>query len=500
MSEKKRRRRFLRGSYAALSALLLSLLLFPAGQILFRDPLYILPLLFFLSLGFSVLTEHPLWQIGISAIPPLTFFVPQVAFGKDPRFTPGFAVYFTLLLTGGAVLFGRLYRQLRREKDLSQAQYRREQTTSDLSARLLTASTMDDLCSLTMESIYRITECPAVLFLPDKKGRLSRRVSYPEELMLYADDETVQACFAACAPTGRGTGICKKSAMRCLPVHVDGKVLAVTGLLTGETSGSEKQLRTVESLLIRFAVALDRLRAMEQAQENLMEKELEHIRTDFLRSISHDLRTPLTGIIGACSALEQPGVVQDESTRRSLVAGISQEAVWLLRMVENLLSITRVGSNAPKLKLSCEPMEEVLSEVVEKARSRYPSLLLHITQPEELLLVPMDPNLIVQVLLNLLDNANKYSPSPAEVDITVAELPSCIRITVADQGKGMTEEELSMLFEPLPPHAGDSTHGMGLGLSICKSIMTAHGGTIEGRNRQPKGAVFTITLPKEAQL
>ncbi|MBQ7491884.1 MAG: hypothetical protein IJT76_04735 [Clostridia bacterium] len=498
--KKRSRRRFLAGPYTVMLAALLAVLLFFLIQAIFHSAVYALLPLLFLILGFSVATESLFWRTAVSLLPLLLFFLLEQVWSRSETFSIGFIVYVFVLFGAASAMCGQVYWRMRHARDASWEQYLKEQSAANLNAQLLTASTMDELCALTMQSIYNITECPTVLFFPDEKGRLKRRRSHPEGLLLYSG-EAAEACFRRGGPAGRGTAWCEKSALYCLPVQVDGKTLAVVGLLTGDAYPADPQpLQIAESLLLCFAVAMERLSAIEQAQKNLMEKELEHIRTDFLRSISHDLRTPLTGIIGACSALEQPGVSLNEDARRSLVNGIGQEAAWLLQMVENLLSVTRVGSCAPKLKISSEPVEEVLAEVLEKARSRYPSVRLQIRQPEELLLVPMDPNLIVQVLINLIDNASKYSPSPAVVELTVEERERDVQISVADFGKGMTEEELSSLFEPLLPRTGDSTHGMGLGLSICKSIIKAHGGSIEGKNRKPRGAVFTITLPKEERL
>ena len=154
-------------------------------------------------------------------------------------------------------------------------------------------------------------------------------------------------------------------------------------------------------LLFHIGAALERFALMRQEQSVRMEKELEQMRSDFLRSISHDLRTPLTGIISACSALNQPDVPLDERARRELIQSVGEEASWLMRVVENLLSVTRVGASAPRLHKSCEPVEEVLGEVLEKARGRFPDAHIHVTAPAEFLMVPMDPMLIVQVLMNL---------------------------------------------------------------------------------------------------
>ena len=278
----------------------------------------------------------------------------------------------------------------------------------------------------------------------------------------------------------------------------DGEVLAVVGVLIDVWRDvSAYQLQTVELLLVRVGVALKRLALMRREQKILMEKELERMRSDFLRSISHDLRTPLTGIIGACSALNQDDVALDDAARRDLIQSVGEEAAWLLRMVENLLSVTRVGSSGPKLNKSYEPIEEVLSETLEKARSRFPDAKITVVQPAEFLMIPMDPTLIVQVLMNLIENAVKYSGSAARIDLIAEDENAYVSFTVRDYGRGLSREALATLFEPSACRTGDSKHGMGLGLSICKSIVKAHGGEIHGCNGDPCGAVFTLTLPKE---
>lgn len=168
-----------------------------------------------------------------------------------------------------------------------------------------------------------------------------------------------------------------------------------------------------------------------------------------------------------------------------------------MRMVENLLTVTRVGLSGHKLNKRLEPVEEVLLEALEMARSRFPGTEIRVSQPNDLLLVPMDPTLMVQVLSNLIENAVKYAENGSPIDLTVEEQEHTVTFTVRDYGRGLSETDLQNLFEPINHRTGDSRHGMGLGLSICKSIIRAHGGTIEGRNGEGRGAVFIITLPKE---
>lgn len=386
---------------------------------------------------------------------------------------------------------------LQEERNASQEIAQREQSITRLSEKLLSASTLDELEERTLASIYSVTECPSAMFVKAPDGSVRRSSSWPEGLLLYPADDEVEFCFSNGKLTGRGTGHYGTKPLLCLPVKSDGKVKRVVGILCdSDCDENNPKIKTIESILVRCGVALERFALMENEQKILMEKELEHMRSDFLRTISHDLRTPLTGIIGACSVLEQSDVELSDESRKELIGSVSGEAQWLLRMVENLLSVTRVGGGSPTLNMSDQAVEEVLAEVLEKTRSRFPSVELKITQPEDFLMVPMDPTLIVQVLMNLIDNSVKYAGTDKPVEILVRDTERCALISVRDHGVGLSDKSLSNLFEASAQRNGDSGHGMGLGLSLCRSIIKAHGGEITGENCTDGGAMFTISLPK----
>lgn len=486
--------------HGVLLAAVLAVLLFLLARVIFRNTLFALPLLALAAIQLALSAHHILWGMTASGVVMVGFFFLELTVNAEQTpFTFLSGSFFAAATVAIACIMGRLFSNMRRERNAVNDQWARERSISALSAQLLTASDPGQLYDLTLRSLYSVTECPAVLFLPDGQGGFPRAGSHPEGLLLYPVDDLVRACFENARPAGWGTGTFADNVLRCFPVFAEeGRVLAVAGLLTDpQRPLSSRTLETVESLLIRCGVALDRLDFMEREHKIVMEKETERIRSDFLRAISHDFRTPLTGIIGACSTLEQKGVSLDDDTRRGLIHSVSEEAAWLLRMVENLLTVTRVGPNGHKLNRSLEPLEEVLLEALEKTRGRFPQADIRVTQPAELLLIPMDPTLIVQVLTNLIENAVKFAEDDHRIDLTVEEQTDTVTITVRDYGRGLSPSALDNLFEPINHHDGDSNHGMGLGLSICRSIIRAHGGAIEGRNCPPRGAEFTVTLPKE---
>ena len=233
-------------------------------------------------------------------------------------------------------------------------------------------------------------------------------------------------------------------------------------------------------------------------QERLRaEGDKEKMRANLLRSVSHDLRTPLTSIVGSTSAvLENPGLSEPE--RRELLEDARDEAQWLIRMVENLLSITRMGDAQTRLATKPEAAEEVLGEAVHKFSRRYPAIHISVCVPDELLMVPMDAILIEQVLSNLLENAAVHGRTTTEIHLTLQVDGKYARFTVSDNGVGISPRELPMLFDGTLKHSetpqGDGKRNMGLGLSVCRAIIRAHGGTISARNLS-HGAEFTFRLP-----
>ena len=230
-----------------------------------------------------------------------------------------------------------------------------------------------------------------------------------------------------------------------------------------------------------------------------VENEKVKMRANLLRSVSHDIRTPLTSIVGATSVmLDNPQLTEEE--RRELLTDVHDDAQWLIQVVENLLSITRVGSDKAEIKKQIEAPEEVIAVAAAKFRKRYPHVQLRVRAPEEFLLVPMDPILVGQVLSNLLENAVIHGHTTTEIKLELERVGAFARVSVADNGDGIPAALLDTLFDGSMKHnetdSGDMKRNMGIGLSVCMTIVHAHGGTIEAHN-QEQGAVFTFTLPLE---
>lgn len=244
----------------------------------------------------------------------------------------------------------------------------------------------------------------------------------------------------------------------------------------------------------------DQARKLKEGEKLLMEAEKEKLRANLLRAVSHDLRTPLTSMIGASSSYLENEDSLPASEKRELVSQIYEDANWLLHMVENLLSVTRITSNGTNvLKKSPEPVEEVLFDAISTVKKRYPELQVHVSIPDDFLVAPIDPLLIKQVILNLLENAHFHAHSTRPIECRLDSSDQYVQVHVRDYGVGIAPEKLESIFDAVPSapsSAADTRKGMGIGLSICKAILTAHDGTIHARNH-PDGAEFYFTLPKE---
>ncbi len=239
-------------------------------------------------------------------------------------------------------------------------------------------------------------------------------------------------------------------------------------------------------------------------QERLRrESERETLRANLLRAISHDLRTPLTSIEGSVNAVLENGDVLTREQQTQLLAESRDSARWLIRMVENLLSVTRIGNDAagPSLRKEPELVEEIVGEALGKFRRSDPGVEVTADIPDEPLLVPMDAMLVEQVLMNLMENAARHGETTSRIELTVRQENGEGVFEVRDNGRGVDEAALPALFAGYPRSDRDThgdTRGMGIGLSVCSSIIAAHGGRLTGGNRTDgPGAIFRFTLPLE---
>lgn len=286
------------------------------------------------------------------------------------------------------------------------------------------------------------------------------------------------------------------------PIYGNENLLGVIRIPSNIAKKMKEEQKSLLNVMIEsIALAMDRCQASNKQMEADSEIVQERFRTNLLRSISHDLRTPLSGIIGTSEMLMDMMDMEDE--KYDMVKGIYSEADWLHGLMENVLSLTKLEDGRLTIEKEFEAVEEIVGGAVSHISKRFPGYDIKVKVPDELLLVPMDAKLIEQVLMNLLDNAVKHTPEGKEINVSVTEdkKKNCAIFKVCDQGKGINNEETLIVFKPFYTSRGklaDAHRGTGLGLTICEAIVKAHGGYIEARNCENGiGAEFIFLLPME---
>ncbi|MBD9227202.1 MAG: DUF4118 domain-containing protein [Clostridiales bacterium] len=242
-----------------------------------------------------------------------------------------------------------------------------------------------------------------------------------------------------------------------------------------------------------------RAKQMEATQRQMIR---EKMRGNLLRGMGHDIRTPLTGIVGATDVLLKQDETLTPQQRRELLQSINEEAKWLMRVSENLLSITRIDGENAGVKKTPELVEEIIEGSVSKFLRHYQGIAVQVHLPEEPMLVPMDPLLMQQVLFNLMENAARHGETVKQIDISLYQEEDKAILEVADDGVGIAHSRLEHLFDgTLHPEEGreDARRDMGIGLSVCRTIVVAHGGSITASNQKNGGALFRIALPMEKE-
>ena len=259
---------------------------------------------------------------------------------------------------------------------------------------------------------------------------------------------------------------------------------------------------TMLAVCIAVSTLSSRVRQQEKAR---LESERERVRANLLRGMSHDLRTPLTGISGSISAVLDNGDLLSPEQQRDLLMGAKEDADWLCRIVENLLSVTRIGDGeGSALHMQEEALEEVIGAAVLSFRKRNADVAVEVSVPDTVLMVRMDPVLIQQVMQNLLDNAVIHGKTTSVIRIDAVQSGRMVTVSVRDNGCGIDPARLEHLFDGSLPNGGaqgnpDRTHNFGIGLTVCRTIIQAHGGSITACNLPEGGACFSFTLPMEEE-
>lgn len=408
-----------------------------------------------------------------------------------------------LLTFAGLLAVGLVISTLtaRAQEQAKSARHREAQTAAlyELSQHLANVSSLPDIAQTTVDHVQTTFNSPTALFLPDDTNERIILQASTSDFELETDGYAVTDwVFRHGKPAGRYTDTLSGVDGYYLPLQTSGQivgVMSITFLANDKGAFNKGQRQLLASFASQVAVALERARLAEQARRNILLEETEKLQTTLLNSISHDLRTPLASITGALSSLLDDADLLSPAAQHDLVHTAWEQSLRLNRLVGNLLDMTRLESGA--MKVICHPYDvaELVGATMGHMPNRLQGRLIKRTIPNDLPPVAIDLTLMVQALMNLLDNAVKYSPPTEPLEIEAYQEQQAVILAVKDRGPGLPEADLDRIFTKFFRLDPSGVGGTGLGLSIVKGIVEAHNGRVQAQNRPGGGAVFLLALP-----
>lgn len=402
----------------------------------------------------------------------------------------------------GLFLVGVVISQLTaRASEQAQAAREREAETAelyDLSRDLASSADVESILSVLQKHLEQTFSRTIAVLLPEGNHLVTRAVS---NNMTLNDEELAVAdwVYRHAEPAGRHTNTLPAAQLRYLPLKTSKRVVGVLGVgkpNTINTDLTSAQRRLMEAFANQGAQAIERALLEEQNRQIALLQSAEKLQNALLNSISHDLRTPLVAITGALSALDENFSELDENTRSALIENARGESERLNRLVGNLLNMTRIESGAIKLHLEPGDVQDLIGTAIEQLGKRADRNQIKVDVPASFPLVPMDFTLMVQVIVNLLENAIKYSPEDSLIEVIASSDGSKARLKVMDLGVGIPSDDLLRVFDKFyRVQRPENVSGTGLGLSISKGIVDAHGGQIHALNRKGSGTILEVELP-----
>ncbi len=422
------------------------------------------------------------------------FFVqPHLTFAVN---NSAYTVTFVVMLLVSLVI-SALTARIKRQAEA--ARERQSQTVSlyAMSRELANSRGSENLIHIATQHISEIFEVATIVFLPDS----SRQLQIPSSSNLTENEiGVVQWVWEHAQSAGHGTETLPGAKGMYFPLNGSQGIVGVIGLYPNDSQQLQlpDQRYLLETFIGQTALALERAQLAEETEQARVQIETERLRSSLLSSISHDLRTPLASITGAASSLlEDDGTLQPQA-RQDLAQLAYEEAERLNRLVSNLLDMTRLEAGV-RIDKEWQSLEEVIGIALNRLEKRLHDHPLTAALPPDLRLIPFDGLLMEQVLVNLLENAIKYTPAGTPIELSAHVDGDQVWIEVADRGPGLPPGTEKLVFDKFYRAQPDSVRGAGLGLAICQSIIKAHGGQIWAENRPEGGAVFRFTLPLEGE-
>ena len=426
----------------------------------------------------------------------------------EPRFTlqaydSGYPITFLIMFLA-SFLTGTLASKLKEIARQSARSAYRTKILLETNQLLQKQPDSEGVIAATANQLIKLLGKNLVIYLTEGKDLSEPRVFWVSEeetnAWMCSEDERAVAEWVLCNNKHAGATTDTLSGARCLylAIRVNDQVYGVVGIQMDGVPLDSFENSVLLSILGECAMALESMKNAKEKEEAAILAKNEQLRANLLRAISHDLRTPLTSISGNASNLLANYQKLDDTMRQQVFADIYDDSMWLISLVENLLAVTRIEDGRMSLNYSAELMDEVIAEALRHVSRKSAEHIITVHSEEEFLLAQIDVRLIVQVVINIVDNAIKYTPPGSHIEIGMRKRGSMVEVSVADDGPGIPDEAKPRVFDMFYSEANrivDSRRSLGLGLALCKSIVTAHGGTIGVSDNTPAGTVFTFTLP-----
>ena len=467
--------------------------------------------LFFAHLGFSEANIITLYILGVLITSIITSSKTAWGFTSvasvlifnflftKPRFTlmaygDGYPITFAIMFAASLITGSLASKMHNQTKQSSQAAYRTK-ILFDANRLLQRASNDEEVLRITAEQLKKLLNREIVVFKRDKDVLQTLVYGLEDSFQI----EEIELKTASNILVNLSSDY-NNAQSRCdyYPMKTQLRTYGVVAVYKSEKEIDSFENSIVLSLVGECALALENLFNAKEKELAAVLAENEQLRANLLRAISHDLRTPLTAISGNASNLISNAASFDEQTKLSIYNDIYHDSMWLINLVENLLSITRLEEGRMNLNFTTELVDDVVAEAIKHVHQRERRQKITVVHKDELLLAKMDARLIIQVIINILDNAMKYTPTDSLVTVITEKQNDKAVISIADNGAGIPDELKERVFDMFYTGAkklADSRRSIGLGLALCKSIISVHNGEIFVKDNVPSGAIFTFTLP-----
>ncbi len=421
-------------------------------------------------------------------------------FAYDSDYIMTFAVMFIV-----SFLAGLLADQLRKMLRQAEAERVRTQIMFDTSQLLNKATDYTEAATVTGMQLKKLIGKSIVIQLADSKN--STRLYFPDDCVKDFEAEIEEDCieWTLCSgkEAGHGTNVYPSARGEYKPLAINDYTYGVIGIMSEHDISDKLTDDIINAILSQCELAMENIRATNEKEAEKLKTQDERLRADLLRSISHDLRTPLTSISGNSSILLQSERKLDSKTTKQLYQDIYDDSQWLINLVENLLSVSRVTNDKMKLNRSDEVLDDIIDEAMHHIDRHAQNHIIEIKKSSEMILVNVDVHLIIQVIVNLIDNAVKYTPEGSTIILETEKKDGKVFVKVSDNGPGISDEEKPHIFEMFyngKKDIYDSRKSIGMGLALCKSIIEAHGGNIDVTTNYPNGSKFIFTLPESVKV